>query len=174
MNEIDYRRDLIPQRNRLYRLAMGILRDSAEAEDTVEDTLLRVWEESRNKVKKLQPIANLSAYLTTICRNLALDRAEKCTAQNVSLDTQYDCTDTDATPPDATIDPDEQQQRYQLALRLIHALNEPQRSCILLRDVEGFTYQQIAEALNLTEAQVKVNIHRGRLAVREKANSILL
>lgn len=155
--EIDFSKQLLPEKHRLYRLAMSILYDSAEAEDTVEDTLLRVWEESRSKAAKT--IANLPAYLTTICRNLALDRAERKVAQTLPLTPDVDPADT--IPDDST------EERYQMALRLIHSLTEPQRSCVILRDVEGLTYQQIAETLNLTEAQVKVNIHRGRLTVRK-------
>lgn len=157
--EIDFSRDLQPERHRLYRLAMGILLDSAEAEDTVEDTLLRVWEESRSAAAKA--IANLPAYLTTICRRLALDRAELKAAQTVELTPEIDA----AEPASAETDT---QERYQQALRLIHSLSEPQRSCVLLRDVEGMTYQQIAQALGLSEAQVKVSIHRGRTAVRQQ------
>lgn len=152
MKEIDFRRDLLPHKDRLYRLAMGILLDSAEAEDTVEDTLLRVWEEKTE-------IQNLGAYLTTVCRNLAIDRSERLSAQNLELIDEHDRADE-------TADTD-LMERYERTLQMIQRLPEPQRTCILLRDVEGMSYKEIANTLNLTEGQVKINIHRGRAAVRE-------
>lgn len=154
MKEIDFRRDLLPHKDRLYRLAMGILLDSAEAEDTVEDTLLRAWEETNE-------IQNLGAYLTTVCRNLAIDRSERHAAQNLELIDEHDRAEE---PADAAL-----MERYEHTLRLIQQLPEPQRTCILLRDVEGLSYKEIADALALTEGQVKINIHRGRAAVREAA-----
>lgn len=152
MKEIDFRRDLLPHKDRLYRLAMGILLDSAEAEDTVEDTLLRVWEEKTE-------IQNLGAYLTTVCRNLAIDRSERLSAQNLELIDEHDRADE-------IVDTD-LMERYERTLQMIQRLPEPQRTCILLRDVEGMSYKEIANTLNLTEGQVKINIHRGRAAVRE-------
>lgn len=153
MKEIDFRLDLLPHKNRLFRLAMGILLDSAEAEDTVEDTLIRAWEESRTTA-----IDNVAAYLTTVCRHLALDRAQLRSAQTVELTPEHDRAEEDDSLT---------HERYVHTLRLIQSLTEPQRSCILLRDVEGLSYQEIADALQLTLEQVKVNIHRGRAKVRE-------
>lgn len=156
MKEIDFRSDLLPHKDRLYRLAMGILLDSAEAEDTVEDTLIKVWEQHRSGL--VQNISNLPAYLTTLCRNLAIDRSRRLSTHQVSL------TEAAEIPSE---DNAETRERYNRALTLIHSLTEPQRSCLLLRDVEGLSYQQIAQQLGLTEAQVKVNIHRGREKVRQ-------
>lgn len=158
MKDIDFRRDLLPHKNRLYRLAMGILLDSAEAEDTVEDTLIRVWEETRVPAGK--SIDNLPAYLTTICRNLALDRAQRCAAQNIELTADHDRPATNA-------DDEALHERYERTVALIQQLSEPQRSCLILRDIEGYSYQEIAAILKLTEAQVKINIHRGRQTVRD-------
>lgn len=161
MKELDFRTELLPQKNRLYRLAMGILLDSAEAEDTVEDTLLRAWEESRKP--DAAPIQNLPAYLTTVCRRLALDRAQRLQAQAAPFDEAPDLPDES--------EPNPQDETYRRVVALIHQLREPQRSCLLLRDVEGLSYQEIAAALALTEAQVKTNIHRGRQRVREAFQS---
>lgn len=161
MRSIDFKRDLLPCKDRLFRLAMSILLDSAEAEDTVEDTLLRVWEEQRQG--KGRPIDNLTAYLITICRNLALDRAEKRSAQNIELTPEHDRAEEDNS---------ELRERYDTAVRLIHEIDEPQRSCLILRDIEGRSYQEIADILHLSEAQVKVYIHRGRQRVRERYEAI--
>ena len=95
MRQIDFRYDLLPLKNRLFRLALRITLDHAEAEDIVEDTLLRVW----SKRDEMEEVANLEAYCLTVCRNLALDRSAKMEAQNVSLDAQpYDTVDLSPDP----------------------------------------------------------------------------
>jgi RNA polymerase sigma-70 factor (ECF subfamily) len=52
--------------------------------------------------------------------------------------------------------------------RLIDLLPEKQRSCMQLRDIEGKSYRDIAEIMNITEQQVKVNIFRARQTVKDK------
>ena len=61
-----------------------------------------------------------------------------------------------------------QRDRVQLVRRLIDLLPEKQRSCMQLRDIEGKSYRDIAEIMNITEQQVKVNIFRARQTVKDK------
>ena len=58
MNEIDFQHDLLPLKNKLYRVALRITLDSLEAEDVVEDTLVRVWE----RRKDVPHTVNLESY----------------------------------------------------------------------------------------------------------------
>ena len=95
MKEIDFLNDLLPLKHKLYRLAQRITLDSLEAEDVVEDTLVRVWE----RRKTLTEVDNLEVYCLTICRNLALDRAERKDAQHATIDASFDApADTTALP----------------------------------------------------------------------------
>lgn len=64
------------------------------------------------------------------------------------------------------------QERMAIIRKLMDSLPEVQRSIMLLRDIEGKTYQEIAEILQLTEAQVKVYLHRARSKVRLQAEQI--
>ena len=89
MKEIDFREDLLPLKNKLYRLALRITLDTAEAEDVTQDTLIRVW----TKREELGALNSLEAYCLTVCRNLALDRHDKKEAQNLSLDAAYEAAD---------------------------------------------------------------------------------
>ena len=61
-----------------------------------------------------------------------------------------------------------QRDRVELVKRIINALPEKQRSCMQLRDIEGKQYKEIAEVLQITEEQVKVNIFRARKTVKER------
>ena len=81
-NEISFKNDVLPLKNKLYRLALRITMDTGEAEDVVQDTLIRVW----NKRDEWDELESIEAYCMTICKNLSLDRHEKKDAQNIQLD----------------------------------------------------------------------------------------
>lgn len=95
MKEISFRNDVLPLKDKLFRLALRITLNREEAEDIVQDTLIKVWN-SRNKWQQLDSI---EAYSLTIARNLSLDRIKKMENQNGSLE------DEKTERPDATSNP---------------------------------------------------------------------
>lgn len=161
MKKISFRNDVLPLKNALYRLALRITLNNAEAEDIVQDTLIRIW----NKRDQWDEIDSIEAFSMTICRNLSLDHIKKAESQNDSLN------ETSIEKPDASSNPYEQmlqKDRIELVHRLIDALPEKQRSCMQLRDFEGKSYKEIAEILDITEEQVKVNIFRARQHIKQR------
>ena len=161
MKKISFRNDVLPLKNALYRLALRITLNTAEAEDIVQDTLIKVWD----KRDGWDEIESIEAFSMTICRNLALDRIKKAENQNGSLDA------ISFEAPDATSNPYEQmiqKDRVELIKKLVDSLPERQRSCMQLRDFEGKPYREIAAILGITEEQVKVNIFRARQAIKTK------
>ena len=162
MKKIDFRTDVLPLKNELYRLALRITLNPAEAEDTVQDTMIKVW----NRREQWDEIESIEAFCLTICRNLALDKAKKSEAQNIQLDDSHDPPDHSyaSNPEEQTV----QHDRIQLVRQLIDSLPEKQRSCIQLRDIEGKSYKEIAAVMDISEQQVKVNIFRARQAIRQK------
>ena len=162
---IDFRTDILPLKNQLYRLALRITLDSAEAEDIVQDTLIKVW----NKRDDWDHIDNIEAFCLTICRNLSLDSVKRQSHRNISLeDAPTDSPDNNANPSQQSIAHD------QLAIvrHIVDALPEKQRSCIQLRDFEGKSYKDIATILSMTEEQVKINIFRGRQTIKSRIESL--
>lgn len=151
---MNFQQDILPLKDKLFRLALRITLDRDEAEDVVQDTLLRLWER-RDELPQLQSI---EAYSMTMCRNLALDRNKAARHSNLSLNEEQDSPIVTRTPLDELDD----KQRMQQLMALINALPEQQRSIILLRDVEGHSYEEIAQMLNIPLSQVKVYLHRAR------------
>ncbi len=165
MKAIDFRYDLLPLKDKLFRLALRITLDRAEAEDVTQDTLIRVWEK-RNELAELK---SLEAYVLTIGRNLALDRSRKSEAANLSIEEgKADAPDT-SPPPDERMEMDERLKRVPT---IFNQVPEPQRSVMQLRDIEAKSYKEIAEVTGLTEANVKVTLHRARQAVRQQYEKI--
>ncbi len=163
MKKITFRNDILPLKNELYRLALRITLNPAEAEDIVQETMIKIW----NKRSQWDEIESIEPFCLTICRNLALDKMRKMENQNPSLETeQYDAPDQSyaSNPEEQAM----QQDRIQLIRHLIGTLPEKQRSAMQLRDFEGKSYKEIAAIMDISEEQVKVNIFRARQTIRQK------
>lgn len=150
----------MPLKGKLFRLALRITLDRAEAEDVVQETLIRVW----NKRAEWPQFDSMEAYCLTVARNLAIDRSEKKEAQTLPL------TDDVERMPDAS-GPHEQlvsRERLELIHRLMDELPAKQRLVMQLRDIEGLSYKEIATSLEIPEEQVKVNLFRARQKVKQR------
>ena len=161
MKNISFRNDVLPLKDVLYRLALRITLNHEEAQDIVQDTLIKVW----NKRDDWQSLDNIEAFSMTICRNLALDALKKKGNNNESLEKeQIDTPDRTSNPHELMI----QKDRIEMVRRLVNQLPEKQRSCMQLRDFEGKAYKDIAQILGITEEQVKVNIFRARQTIKQQ------
>ena len=165
IKQVSFRNDVLPLKNILYRLALRITLNSAEAEDIVQDTLIKVW----NKRDSWAEIESIEAFSITVCRNLALDRISKHDNQTASLDEQgIDRQDTAYDPYERT----QQRNKVELVRQIIDSLRVKQRECIQLRDFEGKSYKEVAEIMLISEDQVKINIFRGRQTIKQRFKQI--
>lgn len=164
MKEISFRNDILPLKDKLYRLALRITLDSAEAEDIVQDTMIRVW----NKRDEWAQFNSIEAFCLTVVRNLAIDRSQKSEAQNIELTTETQEM-SDGSTPERQLERSEQ---MDLVRKLINELPEKQRTIIQLRDIEEKSYKEIADVMQLTEDQVKVTLFRARQRIKAKYNEI--
>ncbi len=163
MKNISFRNDVLPLKDELYRLALRITLNNAEAEDIVQETMIKVW----NKRDSWDTIDSIEAFCLTICRNLALDKNKRMDNKNSSLE------DTGRDSPDDSYNSNpeeraEQRDRVKLVRDLINELPEKQKSVMQLRDFEDKSYKEIAEILGISEEQVKINIFRARQAIKQK------
>ena len=164
MKKVSFRNDVLPLKNQLFRLALRITLSREEAEDIVQDTMIKVWD----KRYEWSTIDSIEAYSLRICRNLSLDRLKKRDNQNDSFEEEQLDTVHTSTPQDRLIDQD----RLRVVKEIVDSLPEKQRSCIQLRDFEGKQYKEIADILGITEEQVKVNIFRARQVVKQRFQKI--
>ena len=149
----------------LYRHALRIVGTTSDAEDIVQDALFSAW----RSIASFQGLS-FRAWLFRIATNRALDhlRSRKRRPE-LPLDPPEDEDVTWAEP--AAPGPDLTQlagDREALALveTALATLPAEQRTALLLRDVEGFAYEEIAVITSVEIGTVKSRIHRGRLAVR--------
>lgn len=163
MKEISFKNDVLPLKDKLFRLALRITLNREEAEDIVQDTLMKLW----NQRDEWSAIQNMETYSMTICRNLSLDAIEKKERQNISLDeTVHDRPDTSRTQDEELM----KQQQLNTVMRIIGQLPEKQRTIMQLRDIEGKSYQEIADIMSINVSDVKVNLFRARQKVLGSVN----
>lgn len=135
----------------VYRFALYLSGDPAAADDVTSETFIRVWC-SREPIR----LATVKAYLLTIARNLWLmERRRSLRRQRL-----------DETMPDSgrsIVQQLEGKDELDSVLRVLQELPEPDRAALLMRADEGLSYEEIALALHLPVATVKVKVHRARL-----------
>ncbi|MEL7221681.1 MAG: sigma-70 family RNA polymerase sigma factor [Bacteroidota bacterium] len=156
---MEFKEQIWPIKDRLFRLAYRVVDDRAEAEDVVQEVMIKLWRQGQD----LRLVKNLEAWCFRLTRNLALDKLKGGYRKRRTE------LPTDNNTLRATDQPDkilEAQDGYQRIRSFIQALPEQHRAVMHLRDIEGLSYQEIADALNMSMPQVKTNLFRARKAVR--------
>ena len=145
-----FRQEAQRMRTTLVRLAFGILRDSDEAEDVVQDVLLRLWQ-MRDQLR--MPIEPLARVLT---RNRCIDivRRKKPAAElSMAVFQEED---------------EALRERIEGMMKVIETLPDLQQTILRLRHMEGMEFKEIAELTGSTEVAVRKALSRARQAVRDK------
>ena len=144
---------------RIYSAVLRILGDAHEAEDVVQDALLR----AHAKLHTFRAEASLSTWLDRIAINLALRRARRRRADPLQSDAVFAATDAAAEDPAATA---ELRQHRDTVYRAVQSLPEKQRVCVLLRYFEHRSCDEIAGILGIATGTVCSRLYhaRGRLA----------
>jgi RNA polymerase sigma-70 factor (ECF subfamily) len=155
---------------RFYKIAMSRLGNMADAEDAVQDALLRAWK-NRGQFKGQ---AHISTWITAILINSVRMRFRKSGSHaNVSLSDQ-DFHENIRTLAEASLDrrpgPEELCQRWEFAQRAIQLsrrLKPTLRETFELRDVQGLSVEETAQLLDIRDNTVKARARRARLALRK-------
>lgn len=149
---------------RLYRVARAILRDDAEAEDVMQDAYVRAYEHLGQFARR----APFSTWLTRIAVHEALARVRKRNREMQIDDAQHEGEFVmNAAEPSA--DPEQMASKAELGHLLeeaLLALPDQFRAVIMLREVEELSTTETADALEISEENVKIRLHRGRALVR--------
>lgn len=158
MQETSFRKDILPLKDKLFRLALRITLNRAEAEDIVQETMLRVW----NKRDQWAMYESVEAFCMTVTRNLALDSCGRKEPEPFTEE-MGELLATES-PYEQLI----QNEQLRLLHRIINGLSEKQRTLVQLRDIEGKSYREIAEITGYSEEQVKINLFRARQKIKQQ------
>jgi len=152
MTENEYNQCVNLYADNVYRFVLKNLRHEEDAKDIVQGTFEKMW------VNRLQ-VENerCKSYLFTVAYHQMIDHIRKNKRISLREEFNEEIRITNKSQPDAK----------RLLEWALSKLNEKQRSLVLLKDYEGYNYEEIGQITGLNESQVKVYLHRARLQLRE-------
>jgi RNA polymerase sigma-70 factor, ECF subfamily len=158
----------------VYALLFRLTSDSEEARDLTQETFLRAFQ----SIKRFRGDASLKTWIYRIAINQARNRWRWWRRRKRDVTVSLDATDDQrdqplaaTLPSDNSLNPEEEtlakEREGQLRTALL-GLRSSYREAVILRDVEGFSYEEIAETLQISIGTVKSRISRGRLELRRQ------
>ena len=162
-----FERLVVRYESRVRRLAFAFLRDESLAEDVAQDTFLQAL----RRIGTLKQAASVRSWLFSIAVNRARDelrRRAKWMPADFGPDAERGPVATDASGEDLVL---QRQQRGHLQ-KVIAELPDRYRVPLLLKEVEGMTYQEIGRQLGIPMGTAQIRIHRARLRLRERLRGL--
>jgi len=154
----------------IYRLALRLMGNEADAEDVLQETFLSAFK----SINRFEGRSSLSTWLYRIASNAALMRLRRNEPEQVSVDEPVERDDGEMMPRqffDFCCLPEDDLLREEAREQMKQAIEElppTLRSVFVLRDIEGLSTTETAEALDLSESAVKSRLMRARLKLREQ------
>ena len=155
---------VLPLKDKLFRYAKSILGNADEAKDVVQETLLKVWE----KRSEIPQYKSLEGWCMTLTRNFSLQKFREKEHHHTGLDGVIENTAPTLTAGENL----EWKDTFDLIEEIVSKLPFKQKEVFQLRDVEGYSYQEISEITGYSLDDVKVSLFRARSFIKEKLNKI--
>ena len=152
MTEREYNECVDQYADNVYRFILKNLRHEEDARDVVQGAFEKLWI-NREQVEN----GRSKSYLFTIAYHQMIDHIRKNKRISFKEDFNEDAKGTIGPRPDTK----------RILNEALSRLNEKQRSLVMLKDYEGYSYEEIGKITGLNESQVKVYLHRARLQLRE-------
>lgn len=150
---------VLPVKDKLYRFALKMLKSEEEAKDVVQEVLIKVWK----KGSEIDQLNSVEAWCMTVTRNLSIDKLKSKHNLSGSFPEGFEVKEKRKSP----LEDLELKETMSRINEFVQQLPEKQKQVIQLRDIEGFSYNEIGEILGIDINQVKVNLFRARKSLRE-------
>ncbi|MEO9211358.1 MAG: RNA polymerase sigma factor [Ginsengibacter sp.] len=151
MTEKEYNQCVNDYADNVYRFILKNLRHEEDARDVVQSSYEKLWV-NRDKVDNERS----KSYLFTVAYHQMIDLIRK--NKRVSLQDDFSSSKLTTNEP--------QYQLKEVLNKALYKLSETQRSLVLLKDYEGYSYDEIATITSLSISQVKVYLHRARIQLK--------
>jgi len=159
MSQERFKAEVLPIRQKLFHIAQHILLEEDEAEDAVQEVLLKLWH-TRDSLYRYD---NVAAFATTVTKNYCLDRLKVKSRTDLLDDSHNARAGTDN--PHLQL---EQKNTEEILKRIIENLPPLQQAIIRMKDMEEYEVVEIAEIIGTNTEAVRVNLSRARKKVREE------
>jgi RNA polymerase sigma factor (sigma-70 family) len=163
MSRTDFN-DLVQQLSRkLYSYAFRILRNQEEAEDVVQDIFIKLW----NMGEKLNTYSSIEALATTMTKNYCIDQLRRQKHMGHREQNYQDYSNITAPSPHEQM---ESRESDDIVRNIIDNLPDMYKDMILLKEIEGLSYIEIAEKTDQNINTLRVTISRARRLIRDEYN----
>jgi RNA polymerase sigma-70 factor (ECF subfamily) len=146
--------------DKMYHIAFRILENSESAKDVLQESFLKLWEK-RNEISRYRSI---EAYVITVVKNKCLDKL-RLAKQTVDINSIH----AEINKPDFDYEHKESANEIN---KIIQTLPKQQKKIIELRDIEGLEYEEIAEFLDMSVNNIRVNVSIARKKIKEELEKI--
>jgi RNA polymerase sigma-70 factor (ECF subfamily) len=153
MTELEYNQCVDLYADNVYRFIVKNLRHEEDARDIVQTAFEKLW---RNR----ESVDNdkCKSYLFTVAYNQMIDHIRKVKRLQLKDSFQEDGRVEEARPQRSDL--------KKVLMEALNKLNETQRSLVMLKDYEGYSYEEIGQIMGLNPSQVKVYLHRARITLK--------
>lgn len=158
-----------------YNIALRIMGNQEDAKDMCQEAFIRIYK----SIEGFKEQSSFSTWMYRIITNVCLDEIRKKKRNDtVSMDNTFETQDgelhfetasEDDTPEEAFM----RTEKKRAIIRAINELNEEYKTAIVLRDIQGFSYEEIANILCCSIGTVKSRINRGRNILKDKLRTVL-
>jgi len=155
----EFKSRVLPVRQKLYRLAVFMLRDKEEAEDILQDVFLKLWSNKH----KLETYTSIEAFAMTITKNICLDKMKAGKRRQQVDISGMELDSLEASPYQHSENADSMRK----VQGLMESLPEQQKLILHLREVEGCSFEEIEQITSLTINNIRVLLSRARKSVRD-------
>jgi RNA polymerase sigma-70 factor (ECF subfamily) len=147
-------------RDRIYRLALRMLGDRHDAEDIAQDVVIQVW----TALAGFTGASSFTTWLYRIVVNRCLNQIRRSRSTRPMLD-------SDPPPVVGAEDMVIARQRARAVMEAVAALPPDQRAVVVLHQLEGLSYREVAAVVNISEDAVRGRLHRARVSLFETLRS---
>lgn len=152
--------EVIPLKNKLFRFARRLVKNTQEAEDIVQDAFVKLW----SNRQKLGEYRSIEAFAMVVIKNICLDQLRARKRKSTVDATEQNEPSENLTPHTEL----EVSDSFRYVKSIIDDLPDQQKMVVHLRDIEGYEFDEIANMLDMNQNAVRVNLSRARKKIREK------
>lgn len=158
--------------NRLYHSLVHLLGSSEDAQDAAQDAFVQAYE----KLASFRGQSQFYSWLFRIAFNTAVSAKRKIRRMSVSLDGRREASGDELTDANPSTEPSyalDVSDRQRLVRQALSELSEEFRTALVLKEMDGMSYEEIADVIEVPLGTVRSRIHRARMELRDKLSVLL-
>ena len=159
MTTEEFKKQVLPVKDKLYRLAKRILNNIEESEDVVQEVFYRLW----SRRDEVSTYKSIEAFAMVVTKNMCLDKVKAKGYYKDELN-EWNAPVDNKSPEKIVELKDEVSHVHQI----IRQLPERQRMIVQMRDVEEMEYEEIAEVMQMNLNAIRVSLSRARKTIRDR------